>query len=610
LNLLISKITEVDGIVPFTVVKDRENLRRSRIMKVQQWSVVVTIVCLLLGAWGNTEATELIIDANDNVIRIENLEVFLDQGGSTVFNVDFVYDTAFNVYGESLELPFTEEDAINALAQVNDALNAHTPVPPGAGTLGTSQFFIGAEKDPLTGFIGGVGSEYFSEDGEWNGCDTDCIYGVAVLDPAAFVTYADFTVVDNGGSGNEPPVADADGPYTAEVGVAVVFDGAGSSDPDGNLVVGTWDFGDGTSGSGEAPSHAYSAAGVYHVSLTVTDDSGAMDSDATVAVIGLGAQPPVADAGGPYIGVVDVSMTLDGTGSSDPDGSIVAYDWDFGDGNIGSGATPSHAYIATGIYYVTLMVTDNTGEMGSGVTVVVIGSGNLPPQADAGATVTGVVGEAVSFDGTGSKDVDGTIVTYDWAFGDGNTGTGPTPTHTYSTTGGYNVTLTVIDDAGATDSDGTVANIRAPQQETTVIIDANDNVIRIENLEILLDQGGPTVFDVNFVYDTAFNVYGESIELPFTQEDAINALAQVNDVLNAHTGAPVPSGAGTLGTSQFFIGADQDPLTGLIGGVGSEYFSEDGEWDGCDTDCISFVAVLDPAAFVTYADFTVVAGGD
>jgi PKD repeat protein len=55
-----------------------------------------------------------------------------------------------------------------------------------------------------------------------------------------------------------------------------------------------------------------------------------------------GNQPPVADPNGPYNGTVGIPVVFDGTGSSDPDGTIVAWDWDFGDGNVGTGETPTH----------------------------------------------------------------------------------------------------------------------------------------------------------------------------------------------------------------------------------------------------------------------------
>jgi hypothetical protein len=73
-------------------------------------------------------------------------------------------------------------------------------------------------------------------------------------------------------------------------------------------------------------------------------------------------QPPVADPNGPYTGVVDVAVMFDGTGSSDPDGTIASYDWDFGDGTTGTGPQPQHAYAAADVYEVTLTVTDDAGD--------------------------------------------------------------------------------------------------------------------------------------------------------------------------------------------------------------------------------------------------------
>jgi PKD repeat protein len=72
-------------------------------------------------------------------------------------------------------------------------------------------------------------------------------------------------------------------------------------------------------------------------------------------------QPPVADVGGPYSGIVGSSITFDGSGSYDLDGAIISYEWDFDDGEIGIGANTTHAYTATGSYTVTLTVTDDEG---------------------------------------------------------------------------------------------------------------------------------------------------------------------------------------------------------------------------------------------------------
>ena len=84
---------------------------------------------------------------------------------------------------------------------------------------------------------------------------------------------------------NDAPVADAGGPYSALVGELVVFDGSGSFDLDGSIVAFEWDFGDGSTGSGVAPSHTFLSAGLYVVSLTVTDDGGLTDTATSSADI-------------------------------------------------------------------------------------------------------------------------------------------------------------------------------------------------------------------------------------------------------------------------------------------------------------------------------------
>jgi PKD repeat protein len=185
------------------------------------------------------------------------------------------------------------------------------------------------------------------------------------------------------------------------------------------------------------------------------------DLDPTVVVEN---QPPASDPGGTYSGTVGVDVIFDGSGSSDPDGTIQFYDWDFGDGTMdfGAGPVPSHTYTATNEYQVTL--TDDAGDMASDTTTATIGSGTLAPLADANGPYSADIGTELTFDGTGSSDPDGSIVSYNWNFGDGTTldDGGPTPSHSYATAGTYNVTLTVVDNDGLSDSDSTSASITDP----------------------------------------------------------------------------------------------------------------------------------------------------
>ena len=80
---------------------------------------------------------------------------------------------------------------------------------------------------------------------------------------------------------NSPPIADSGGPYSGTVNEVVLFDGSNSSDPEGETLSYSWDFGDGNTGNGDNPSHQYSQDGTYTVSLTVTDNEGLTDMDST-----------------------------------------------------------------------------------------------------------------------------------------------------------------------------------------------------------------------------------------------------------------------------------------------------------------------------------------
>ena len=164
---------------------------------------------------------------------------------------------------------------------------------------------------------------------------------------------------------NIAPVADPGGPYTGEPGQMITFDGSASADPNGDALTYSWNFGDGSSGSGVNPTHTYAAAGNYTVTLTVRDgrlESAPVTTTAEIAVPPAN-RAPVADPGGPYSGETGVEIRFDGSASSDPDGDSLTYAWEFGDGSTGSGATPTHRYASSGVYEVTLIVND--GELAS-----------------------------------------------------------------------------------------------------------------------------------------------------------------------------------------------------------------------------------------------------
>ena len=167
-------------------------------------------------------------------------------------------------------------------------------------------------------------------------------------------------------SANRWPVADGGPDRTAHAGTAITFDASGSFDPDGTISTYFWDFGDGTNASGRTVSHTYTGGTDRIVTLTVTDNAGAMGNDSISVRVNL---PPVADAGPDRFADPGEVVSFTGAASTDSDGTIANYAWTFGDGASASGQTVNHQYSTGGNYTVTLTVTDNDGAPVSDTTV-------------------------------------------------------------------------------------------------------------------------------------------------------------------------------------------------------------------------------------------------
>jgi hypothetical protein len=145
-------------------------------------------------------------------------------------------------------------------------------------------FALNLDPDGIHFWAGGIGTGYIHKfkisDGShvagpfdsWTGTSRVGLYGLCLLGEPG---------------GNEPPVADANGPYLGAVGTAIAFDGTGSSDPDSDPLDYDWDWGDGnaSASAGGTPTHSYSDAGIYDVCLTVDDGNGATDDACTFAVV-------------------------------------------------------------------------------------------------------------------------------------------------------------------------------------------------------------------------------------------------------------------------------------------------------------------------------------
>ncbi|MGH6920581.1 MAG: PKD domain-containing protein, partial [Geminicoccaceae bacterium] len=242
-------------------------------------------------------------------------------------------------------------------------------------------------------------------------------------------------------------------PERIPVGEPAVFDGTASSGADGEIVAWRWDFGDGTSAEGPTAEHRYQERGAYVARLAIETDSQTSDCNmVTAQQLVVANAAPQAQAGADQVVGVDQVVLFDASRSTDTDGAITAYQWDFGDGTRASGMNVRHQFAQSGRYPVTLTVTDDTGLSNNTTTDTVMITVNQSPGAVIAAPDAACPGEQLAFSGLGSVDDDGQITRFEWDLGDGTVVAEPEVTHTYRSPGIYEVVLTVDDGSGLNNS--------------------------------------------------------------------------------------------------------------------------------------------------------------
>lgn len=227
--------------------------------------------------------------------------------------------------------------------------------------------------------------------------------------------------------------------------LTIEFDARSSADFNGGELGFEWNFGDGSPIDRNAlTTHTFAADGYFNVRLRVTDNEG-LDSVAEQTIsVGVNAPPTAVMSADVRYGTAPLIVNFDATASTDPENESLIFEWDFDDGGVTFGPTPSHTFEDYGTYDVKLLVTDSEGLTDETTTRITLA--NQAPQS--GFAMSESVARApamIDFDGTESFDPDGDSMTYLWNFGDGETAVGPSARHLYLTPGIYNVTLTVTD---------------------------------------------------------------------------------------------------------------------------------------------------------------------
>jgi PKD repeat protein len=267
--------------------------------------------------------------------------------------------------------------------------------------------------------------------------------------------------------GNLPPrVGDLSAvPALRRAGVPLAL-ACDCSDPDGDpgtSLTYDWDFGDGSPhGSGATPTHTYVTSGDYVIRVTATDPQRDATSNTLAVHVHAGNDPPVLRIGPPRTATTGEVLPFGVYASDDATAeTAMGYSWNFGDGTPALAvANPNHAFSVAGDFVVRVTVTDGDGASSIASQVVHVGRPPGTPSAFF-STLFDPTGSVLFVDTTahpvvntpvvftdGSSDPNGSALVYSWNFGDNQTSSLPSPSHTYTTTGDKLVVLTVTDAQG------------------------------------------------------------------------------------------------------------------------------------------------------------------
>jgi FOG: PKD repeat len=281
-----------------------------------------------------------------------------------------------------------------------------------------------------------------------------------------------------------------------------------SGDPDGSVDSYSWDFGDGSTSSSQNPSHSYSDDGTYTVSLTVTDNDGAVSNTVTKDVTVGNRGPSAGFSFTPSNPDTDESVSFTDQ-SNDPDGSINSYSWGFGDGSTSSQQNPSHSYSDDGTYTVSLTVTDD--DDASSTTSKTVTVSNQGPSASFSSDAPVLTDNDLGLDASSSGDPDGNIDSYSWdTNGDGTYGdaTGASPSVSKGDDGTYSIGLKVTDDDGATDTSSQSLTVENRNPSISVTTSTADKTVDIDASGSTDQDGSISSYEYDWTNDGSYEDSG------------------------------------------------------------------------------------------------------
>lgn len=249
----------------------------------------------------------------------------------------------------------------------------------------------------------------------------------------------------------------------------------------------SWDFGDGNSSTDSAPQHTYADDGTYEVVLSATNDCGTVTSTQTVTVV---SAPSAGFMANVTNGCAPVTVEF----TSQASANTTDWNWDFPGGNPATSTdeNPTVTYDAAGSYTVTLTVSNSAGQ-DEVIEMNYITVGDVP----AASFTSDVDVFNVDFTNTSTNPVNSGGLTFEWDFGDGDSSTDESPTHTYASDGTYEVTFVVTNDCGSKTINGQV------------------NIVTLPTAGFSADQtSGCAPMEVQFTNESSQNAESYSWEFP------------------------------------------------------------------------------------------------